>query len=56
MSDVRVYFATNRNEQPDNKKLVFGPRFNPDGVAALRFGYVDFKDGVEALTGGSVYV
>jgi len=56
MSDVRVYFATNRNEQPENKKLVFGPRFNPDGVAALRFGYVDFKDGVEALTGGSVFV
>ena len=56
MSAVRVYFATNRNEQPDNKKLVFGPRFNPDGVAALRFGYVDFRDGVETLQGGSVFV
>lgn len=56
MGDVRVYFATNRNELPDNKKLVFGPRFNPDGVAALRFGHVDFPDGVETLQGGSVYV
>lgn len=56
MGSVRVYFATNRNEQPDNKKLVFGPRFNPDGVAALRFGYVDFPDGVETLQGGSVHV
>lgn len=56
MGAVRVYFATNRNEQPDNKKLVFGPRFNPDGVAALRFGYVDFREGVETLQGGSVFV
>ncbi|WP_297508104.1 alpha/beta fold hydrolase [uncultured Caulobacter sp.] len=56
MSDARVYFATNRNAQPDNKKLVFGPRFNPDGVAALRFGYVDFPDGVETLQGGSAHV
>lgn len=56
MGAVRVYFATNRNEQPDNKKLVFGPRFNPDGVAALRFGYVDFPEGVETLQGGSVFV
>ena len=56
MGAVRVYFATNRNELPDNKKLVFGPRFNPDGVAALRFGHVDFPDGVETLQGGSVYV
>jgi esterase/lipase superfamily enzyme len=56
MTDVRVYFATNRNEQPENKKLVFGPRFNPDGVAALRFGHVDFATGVETLQGGSVHV
>lgn len=56
MGAVRVYFATNRNEQPDNKKLVFGPRFNPNGVAALRFGYVDFPEGVETLQGGSVFV
>lgn len=43
MTDVRVFFATNRNYQPVNKKQVFGKTFNPDGVAALRFGYADFK-------------
>jgi esterase/lipase superfamily enzyme len=56
MVAVRVYFATNRNQQPENKKLVFGPRFNPDGVAALRFGHVDFPDGAETLQSGSVFV
>lgn len=43
MADVRVFFATNRNYQPANKKQVFGKTFNPDGVAALRFGYADFR-------------
>ena len=43
MADVRVFFATNRNHQPGNKKQVFGRTFNPDGVAALRFGYADFQ-------------
>jgi esterase/lipase superfamily enzyme len=42
MAKLRVFFTTNRNHQPDNKLLVFGPHFNPDGVAALRFGYADF--------------
>lgn len=56
MSDVRVYFATNRNVQPEGEALVFGPRFNPDGVAGLRFGYVDLPDGVEALPAASVHV
>jgi len=56
MSKVRVYFATNRNEQPGNTKLVFGSRFNPDGVAALRFGYVDFPEGSDSLQSGSVHV
>lgn len=42
MADVRVFFATNRNHQPGNKKQVFGKTFNPDGVAALRFGRADF--------------
>lgn len=42
MSDVRVFFVTNRNYQPGNKKQVFGKTFNPDGVAALRFGWADF--------------
>lgn len=42
---VRVYFATNRNYQPNNKLQVFGGRFNPDGVAALRFGYAEYAPG-----------
>lgn len=56
MSNVRVYFATNRNHQPENTQLVFGPRFNPDGVAALRFGHVDFASGVETLRSADVKV
>ena len=44
MADLRVFFVTNRNYQPQNKQLIFGPRFNPDGVAGLRFGYADFDD------------
>ncbi|HWU80443.1 MAG TPA: alpha/beta fold hydrolase [Caulobacter sp.] len=56
METVRVYFATNRNHQPENVKLVFGPRFNPDGVAALRYGHVDFAPGVETLQGAQVEV
>ena len=43
MADVRVFFATNRNHQPGNKKQIFGRTFNPDGVAALRYGYADFQ-------------
>lgn len=39
---MRVYFATDRNLLPDNKFEMFGSRFNPDGVAALRFGHADF--------------
>lgn len=42
MADLRVFFVTNRNHQPANKQQVFGKTFNPDGVAALRFGYADF--------------
>lgn len=45
MTDARVFFVTNRNYQPKNKQLVFGPRFNPDGVAGLRFGYADYAFG-----------
>ncbi|QTC92682.1 alpha/beta hydrolase [Brevundimonas goettingensis] len=40
MASVRVFFATNRNHIP--AKQTFGGAFNPDGVAALRFGYADF--------------
>jgi len=43
MPGIRVFFATNRNHQPTNKLQAFGGRFNPDGVAALRFGHADFK-------------
>lgn len=43
MANVRVFFATNRNHQPKNTREVFGRTFNPDGVAALRFGYADFR-------------
>lgn len=42
MAAIRVFFATNRNYQPENEEMVFGQGFNSDGVAALRFGYADF--------------
>lgn len=45
MAKVRVFFATNRNYLPDNKIAVFGGRFNPDGIGALRFGWVQFDRG-----------
>ena len=43
MARVRVFFVTNRNHLGDNKVQVFGKSFNPDGVAALRFGYADYE-------------
>lgn len=54
---VRVYFATNRNYQPNNKLQVFGGRFNPDGVAALRFGYAEYSPGADGpvLQGVTVF-
>lgn len=57
MADFRVYFATNRNYQPENKLVVFGKHFNPDGVAALRFGYAEFTRGTKGptLDGVTVY-
>lgn len=42
MADIRVFFVTNRNHLPNNKEAVFGAHFNPDGVAALRFGFADY--------------
>lgn len=42
MAGVRIFFATNRNYLPDNKVEVFGGQFNPDGIAALRFGWADY--------------
>jgi esterase/lipase superfamily enzyme len=57
MAAIKVYFATNRNYQPDNKLAVFGKHFNPDGVAALRFGYAEYATGPNgpSLTGVTVY-
>ncbi|WP_309646409.1 alpha/beta fold hydrolase [Phenylobacterium sp.] len=49
MSTFRVHFATNRNHLPDNKLEIFGKSFNPDGVAALRYGYAEFDDGARPL-------
>lgn len=43
MAELRVFFVTNRNYQPANRKQAFGRTFNRDGVAALRFGYADFR-------------
>jgi len=45
MAEDTVFFVTNRDYQPDNKLMVFGPRFNPDGVGALRFGRARYSDG-----------
>ena len=55
MDKVRVWFATNRNHQPRNADEPFGTAFNPDGVAALRFGHADFQAGPDpAMTSLSV--
>lgn len=56
MAEIRVFFITNRNYQPENAPLVFGPTFNPDGVAALRFGYATFEDADPMPTLGDVFV
>lgn len=42
MARVEIYFATNRNFIEGNETAPFGPHFNPDGVAALRFGKAAF--------------
>ena len=57
MAGIRVFFATNRNHRPGNKLQAFGGRFNPDGVAALRFGHADFKPAASGpqLTEVTVY-
>ena len=43
MADVRVFFATNRNHQPGNKKQIFRRTFNPDCVSAIRLGYAEYE-------------
>jgi esterase/lipase superfamily enzyme len=45
MAKVRIFFATNRNYLPGNKVEMFGGQFNPDGIAALRFGWADYDEG-----------
>jgi len=56
MAAARVYFVTNRNYQPRDKAL-FGGQFNPDGVAALRFGWARFEveNGKATMTAKHVY-
>lgn len=50
MARVEVHFITNRNHMPDNARAVFGGQFNPDGVAALRFGKAQYDvDGKKAV-------
>lgn len=56
MTGIRVFFATNRNYISNDTDVVFGPQFNPDGVAALRFGYAEFTPGAGALVRSSIHV
>jgi esterase/lipase superfamily enzyme len=44
MADVEIFFATNRDYLTGGKAPYFGSRFNPDGVAGLRFGRAKFSD------------
>jgi esterase/lipase superfamily enzyme len=55
MARLRVFFVTNRNLQPENKTAIFGGRFNPDGVAALRYGWAEFEPGAGRPAEVSVY-
>ena len=55
MAAIKVFFATNRDYQPRD---AFGSHFNPDGVAALRFGYAEYEpvaDERPRRTGLTVY-
>lgn len=56
MANLRVHFVTNRNYLPDNKKAVFGGQFNPDGVAALRFGHATYSLAGGKLSSPEVFV
>jgi esterase/lipase superfamily enzyme len=57
MALVEIYFVTNRNYIPGNEKVLFGAHFNPDGVAALRFGKAvfDVEGGKAAHISTEVY-
>jgi len=56
MVSVRVHFVTNRNLETSGGGRNFGPHFNPDGVAALRFGYVDFAEAETTFKPANVHV
>lgn len=56
MAKVRIFFATNRNYLADNKVEVFGGQFNPDGIAALRFGRADYEESGGSSRLSEVYV
>lgn len=56
MAKVRIFFATNRNYLPDNKVEVFGGQFNPDGIAALRFGWADYDESASGTPLRKVFV
>lgn len=44
MPILRVYFATNRNHQPDRVDEPFGCGASEHGAAALRFGHAEFRE------------
>jgi esterase/lipase superfamily enzyme len=56
MPEIQIFFATNRDYQAGKARL-FGGSFNPDGVAALRFGKAkyDVGHGKPKRTGIQVY-
>ena len=66
MAAVQIYFITNRNYDPDNENSPFGayldpgspdPKgYNPDGVAALRFGHATFEVAGDKATMQECYV
>lgn len=57
MVGIDVFFVTNRNYLSANSTKFFGGRFNPDGVAALRFGTARFEVSGDkpVLIGAQVY-
>ena len=46
---MRIFFATNRNYLGGDDLAVFGRQFNPDGIAGLRFGWVEYDPAEKAL-------
>jgi esterase/lipase superfamily enzyme len=56
MAALQIFFATNRNHTPESDAH-FGGNFNPDGVAALRFGraYYDIENGRPSRKSVQIY-